>query len=179
MRALISAGAISALLAVAGAAEPGTDAGVPSFSWAAKLFPLPGTKRIYLHQPCDYRIVQARPDLKFQMKPATGGGPITGLGFVILKEGQPESFDLPRTIYVGPQGLLGAGVLAADSPLVPAIEASLRKAGCLSDLFAFHMKTMEDATLKALQERSGDGQEARRIVEIAGQNKKSVAHAIP
>ncbi|HUT33664.1 MAG TPA: hypothetical protein VNE39_09305 [Planctomycetota bacterium] len=89
------------LRAAMGAATPkersGTDADVPSFLWAAKLFPLPGTKRIYLHQPCDYRIVQARPDLKFQMKPATRGGEVTGFGFVIVKGGQPESFDFTRT----------------------------------------------------------------------------------
>lgn len=69
----------------------------PSYAAATKLFPPPGTKRIYLQQPCDDRIVQGRPDLKFQMKPAIGQQTIVGVGFVILKEGRPESFEFDRT----------------------------------------------------------------------------------
>jgi hypothetical protein len=64
---------------------------------------------------------------------------------------------LPTTIFAGPQALLAAGVLAADHPLIPSIERSLRRAGCLSDFFGFHMKTMENAELKKRQEQSAGG----------------------
>jgi len=70
---------------------------VPSMDWAGKLFPAPGTKRIYLQQPCDEKIVEARPDLKILMKNATQGGYVTGLGFVILQDNRPESFDFTKT----------------------------------------------------------------------------------
>ena len=69
----------------------------PSFEGAAKQFPAPGSKRFYLHQPCDYKIVQGRPDLKFQIKSATNKEYVTGYGFVILKQNQAESFDFKRT----------------------------------------------------------------------------------
>jgi hypothetical protein len=61
------------------------------------------------------------------------------------------------TIFVGPQALLGSGVLPAHDPIVPMIEGSLRRAGCMSDLFGFRMRTMEDATLKKRQEQSAGG----------------------
>lgn len=64
---------------------------------------------------------------------------------------------LPTTIFAGPQALLGAGVISPNDPLIPAVETSLRKAGCLSDDFGFHMKTMEDAELKKRQEQSAGG----------------------
>ena len=77
--------------------ELGDDSEVPSFDNAASRFPLPGTKRIYLQQPGDYKIVQARPDFKLQMKSATFREYVTGFGFVILKNDKVESFDFERT----------------------------------------------------------------------------------
>lgn len=74
-----------------------TYSATPSFAGAARQFPIPGSKRFYLHQPCDYKIVQGRPDLKFQMKNATSKEYVTGYGFVILKNNRPESFDFKRT----------------------------------------------------------------------------------
>jgi hypothetical protein len=64
---------------------------------------------------------------------------------------------LPTSIFAAPQALLSSGVLPPESSLIPSIESSLRKAGCLSDLFGFHMKTMEDADLKKRQEQSAGG----------------------
>ena len=75
----------------------GIDVEIPSFAGVSKHFPAPGTKRFYLHQPCDYKIVQGRPDLKFQIKNATGNEYVTGYGFVILKQNRAESFDFMRT----------------------------------------------------------------------------------
>jgi hypothetical protein len=75
----------------------GKEAEVPSYETVSALFPLPGTKRIYLHQPCDTMIVEARPDLKLTMKRALGGGPVTGLGFVLSGAGQEGNFDYTRT----------------------------------------------------------------------------------
>lgn len=70
---------------------------VPSYETVSALFPLPGTKRIYLHQPCDTMIVEARPDFKLMMKRACGGGPVTGFGFVLSGTGQAGSFDYTHT----------------------------------------------------------------------------------
>lgn len=64
---------------------------------------------------------------------------------------------LPTTIYSGPKSLLGSGALEPNDPLAPAIEASLRRAGCMNDQFGFHMRTMEDAGLKRRQEQSAGG----------------------
>ena len=64
---------------------------------------------------------------------------------------------LPTTIYGGPRALLGSGTLDPDDALVPAIEASLRRGGCMNDQFGFHMRTMEDAHLKLRQEKSAGG----------------------
>ena len=75
----------------------GKEAEVPSYETVSALFPSPGTKRIYLHQPCDTMIVEARPDLKLMMKRALGGGPVTGLGFVLAGAGQEGNFDYTRT----------------------------------------------------------------------------------
>jgi hypothetical protein len=61
------------------------------------------------------------------------------------------------TIFAGPRALLGSGVLPSDDPIVPMIERSLRRAGCMSDLFGFRMRTMEDADLKKRQEQSAGG----------------------
>ena len=80
--------------------EAAGDSDAPSFAGVSRLFPLPGTKRMYLHQPSDYKIVEARPDMKLLMKNATGGGYVTGLGFVILNHGQDkriESLDFAKT----------------------------------------------------------------------------------
>jgi hypothetical protein len=68
-----------------------------SYDSAAKLFPAPGSKRFYLHQPSDYKIVQGRPDLKFQIKNATNKEYVTGYGFVILKGKTAESFNFKRS----------------------------------------------------------------------------------
>ena len=73
---------------------------IPSFDNAAKLFPRPGSKRIYIHQPCDYKIVQVRPDFKLQIKDAIRHEYVTGFGFVILKGNQVKSFDFNRTRQV-------------------------------------------------------------------------------
>ena len=72
----------------------------PCYETVSALFPPPGTKRVYLHQPRDFMIVEARPDLKLIMKRALGGAPATGLGFALLNggaDGRPASFDYPRT----------------------------------------------------------------------------------
>ena len=74
----------------------GIDNGIPSYASAAGHFPAPGTKRFYLHQPCDYKIVQGRPDLKFQIKSAIQAEYVTGYGFVLLDDGKPVSFDFTR-----------------------------------------------------------------------------------
>ncbi len=76
---------------------PSSD-GVPSYELLSKYYSLPGTKRIFLHQPCDYKIVEARPDLKFLMKDATATDlSPTGFGFILIVDGKPESFDFKRT----------------------------------------------------------------------------------
>ncbi len=73
----------------------------PTFSKMAALTPLPGTKRIYLQQPCDYKIVIARPDLKFQIynaiNPTARSVHATGYGFVIAGDSAARSFDYRRT----------------------------------------------------------------------------------
>ncbi|MCL4402329.1 MAG: hypothetical protein M1436_06680 [Acidobacteria bacterium] len=74
----------------------------PSYSAMAALTPLPGTKRIYLQQPCDYKIVTARPDLKFQIYNALSPVPadamhVTGYGFVIVRGSKAVSFDYGNT----------------------------------------------------------------------------------
>ncbi len=61
------------------------------------------------------------------------------------------------TIFAGPRALIGAGVLPPEDPLIPMIENSLRRAGCMSDWFGFRMRTMEDADLKKRQEQSAGG----------------------
>jgi hypothetical protein len=61
------------------------------------------------------------------------------------------------TIFEGPQALIGAGVVPPGDPLVPMIENSLRRAGCMNDWFGFHMRIMEDAALKQRQEQSAGG----------------------
>ncbi len=73
------------------------DSEIPSFAGAASKFPAPGSKRFYLHQACDYKIVQGRPDMKFQIKNATRKEYVTGYGFVILENNHKESFDFKRT----------------------------------------------------------------------------------
>ncbi len=72
----------------------------PSYSAMASLTPLPGTKRIYLQQPCDYKIVTARPDLKFVVYDATSSADpmyLTGYGFVIAGDSKAVSFDYNHT----------------------------------------------------------------------------------
>jgi len=74
----------------------------PSYSAMAALTPLPGTKRIYLQQPCDYKIVTARPDLKFQIYNAISPKSVqtvfvTGFGFVIIRNSKAISFDYSNT----------------------------------------------------------------------------------
>ena len=72
----------------------------PSYNAMASLTPLPGTKRIYLQQPCDYKIVTARPDLKFLVYAATGSADpmyLTGYGFIIARDSKAVSFDYNHT----------------------------------------------------------------------------------
>ncbi len=72
----------------------------PSYNAMASLTPLPGTKRIYLQQPCDYKIVTARPDLKFLVYAATSSADpmyLTGYGFVIARDSKAVSFDYNHT----------------------------------------------------------------------------------
>jgi hypothetical protein len=74
----------------------------PSYSAMAALTPLPGTRRIYLQQPCDHKIVIARPDLKFQIYNAISPVPIesmhlTGYGFVIAHNSKAVSFNYDNT----------------------------------------------------------------------------------
>ena len=72
--------------------------GVPSYELLSKHLSLPGTKRIFLQQPCDYKIVEGRPDLKFLMKDATATDlSPTGFGFILIVDGKPQSFDFKRT----------------------------------------------------------------------------------
>ncbi|MGH9326390.1 MAG: hypothetical protein ACRD2B_06860 [Terriglobia bacterium] len=64
----------------------------------AALTPLPGTQRIYLQQACDYKIVTARPDLKFLIYDAISPVSVqsmhlTGYGFVIARDSMAVSFD--------------------------------------------------------------------------------------
>jgi hypothetical protein len=72
----------------------------PSYNAMASLTPLPGTKRIYLQQPCDYKIVTARPDLKFLLYAATSSADpmyLTGYGFVIARDSKAVSFNYNHT----------------------------------------------------------------------------------
>lgn len=78
------------------------ESAIPDFSKMAALAPRPGTKRVYLQQPCDYKIVTARPDLKFQMydaaEPASKRGTlVTGYGFVLMDGSTAISFDYQNT----------------------------------------------------------------------------------
>ena len=73
--------------------------GVASLADARRLYPPPGNRRAYLHQPGDDCIVAARPDLKFQVYRATAGRPYyrTGFGFVLLQGTRPPvPFDFDR-----------------------------------------------------------------------------------
>jgi hypothetical protein len=80
---------------------------VQSLADARRLYPAPGNRRAYLHQPCDYKTVTARPDLKFQTLSATGGTYYrTGFGFVLLKGGRAVSFDFDRVAQHLEQGCL-------------------------------------------------------------------------
>jgi hypothetical protein len=68
----------------------------------AAITPQPGTKRIYLQQPCDYKSVAARPDLKFQMyhaidPPGTRTLHVNGYGFVRARGAEAVSFPYERT----------------------------------------------------------------------------------
>ena len=72
----------------------------PTYSAMAAITPLPATKRIYLQQPCDYKIVTARPDLKFLIYAATSSADpmyLTGYGFVTVRESKAVSFDYHHT----------------------------------------------------------------------------------
>jgi hypothetical protein len=72
----------------------------PSYCAMAALTPLPATKRIYLQQPCDYKIVTVRPDLKFLVYAATGSADpmyLTGYGFVIARDSKALSFEYNNT----------------------------------------------------------------------------------
>lgn len=71
----------------------------PTYSSMAAVTPQPGTKRIYLQQPCDYKIVTARPDLKFLIYDATPekSGHVNGYGFVIVHDSKAVSFDYDKT----------------------------------------------------------------------------------
>ena len=72
----------------------------PSYCAMAALTPLPATKRIYLQQPCDYKIVTVRPDLKFLVYAATGSADpmyLTGYGFVIARDSKAVSFEYNNT----------------------------------------------------------------------------------
>lgn len=63
---------------------------------AARFYPAPGTRRAYLHQPCDNRIVVARPDLKFQIYNSLDASYKTGFGLALHQPGQLDSFDFTR-----------------------------------------------------------------------------------
>ncbi len=70
---------------------------IQSLSDAVRLYPLPGNRRAYLHQPCDYKTVVVRPDMKFQMHDAIGESYYrTAFGLVLLHDGRPVSFDFDR-----------------------------------------------------------------------------------
>ncbi|MBA4388398.1 MAG: hypothetical protein C0404_10480 [Verrucomicrobia bacterium] len=69
---------------------------VASLEEARRFYPAPGNRRAYLQQPCDTRIVVARPDLKFQLYNALCAGLKTGFGFVLLVDGKPVSLDFDR-----------------------------------------------------------------------------------
>lgn len=76
------------------------ESATPSYSAMAAITPLPATKRIYLQQPCDYKIVTARPDLKFLLYAATSSADpmyLTGYGFVIARDSKAVSFDYNHT----------------------------------------------------------------------------------
>jgi len=64
---------------------------------------------------------------------------------------------MATTVYSGCMALLNSGVYPATDPLFGDMERSLRKSGCMDDLFAFKMRTMEDETLKKRQEASAGG----------------------
>ena len=70
---------------------------INSFEKASRQYAASGNKRAYLQQPCDSRIVAARPDLKLQLYNALAGCFRTGFGFVLLNDGAPESFDFTQT----------------------------------------------------------------------------------
>jgi hypothetical protein len=58
----------------------------PAFAAIAGLYPRPRSKRVFLHQPADVCIVEARPDLTFLIKDAVspqGDHPLAGFGFLI------------------------------------------------------------------------------------------------
>lgn len=74
----------------------GTMSGVSTMEEAARLYPAPGNKRAYLQQPCDHRIVAARPDLKFQLHHALVARYKTGFGFVLMVAGKPVPFDFEQ-----------------------------------------------------------------------------------
>jgi hypothetical protein len=81
---------------------------IDSLTAAQRLYPAPGNRRAYLHQPCDDTIVVARPDLKLQLYPATGGHPLMkmGCGFVLLEGRAPVSFAFDRVEQRFDQGAL-------------------------------------------------------------------------
>ncbi len=67
----------------------------PSYAAMSAITPLPGTKRIYLQQPCDHRIITVRPDMKFLTYAAAPkhSGQVVGYGFVIINDSSVVSFD--------------------------------------------------------------------------------------
>lgn len=80
------------------------ESAIPDFSQMAALAPRPATKRVYLQQPCDYKIVTARPDLKFQIYDAAGLASmestfISGYGFILIDNSLVTSFDYQRTMH--------------------------------------------------------------------------------
>lgn len=78
--------------------NPPANSESPSLAAVSHLYVRPGTKRVFLHQPADYKIVTARPDLKLQIKSATAAGELhpTGYGFVIVDGGKLQSFAFDR-----------------------------------------------------------------------------------
>ncbi len=71
------------------------DAVPPSYAAMSAITPLPGSKRIYLQQPCDHRIITVRPDMKFLTYEAAPqqSGMVVGYGFVIVNDSSVVSFD--------------------------------------------------------------------------------------
>lgn len=74
---------------------PFDDTMPPSYAAMSAITPLPGSKRIYLQQPCDHRIITVRPDLKFLTYEAAPdhSGLVVGYGFVIVSDSSVVSFD--------------------------------------------------------------------------------------